>query len=352
MKYALLALSSLLLLTTCVDRIDLDESLSGDPLLVVDGVITDANEPYTVKLSYSSRNLKTYEGGILSGAEVYITDEENNRADLTETGSLGEYQTDSTQFRGKPGKTYQLHIVAPNGKTYASLPETMLPVAPVERVYFEVESRPKVSALGTITDEWGLQFYVNTSGSDNGTAYYRWKWIDTFQFSAPLALPMQLGTPTCYQSSTSGRELSLASTQGLSSNRVERQKLNFVLKTGRKLHTRYSLLVLQYSLTERAYTFWENVRAQQEDAGSVFSPPPAPISGNMYNANDDQEVVLGYFQASAISQQRIFLTRSQVPESPGGNPGGFSECNSTEPSDYCYDCSLIPGTTTVAPSFW
>ena len=343
------------LLVGCVERITLDESLSGESLLVVDGVITNADGPSVLQLSYTSGSLKTYEGNPVTGADVYITDEEGVRSDLEEINPLlGEYQTDSSSFRGVVGKTYTLHIVTPDGRTYASSPETMREVADIDSIYYKLESRPVFTSLGDVRDEWGVQFYLNTGGDGSATSYYQWKWIDTYQFSAPFpASTTDPAVATCFQSTTSARTLTIGSSQGLSRDRVEGQKLNFVLKSGRTFQARYSLLVQQLSLSEQAHTFWENVQQQRTMAGSVFAPPPAPIAGNMYNANDEQEVVLGYFQVSAVAERRIFVRRSEVPEGPGGSPGGFEECyGSDSVPDYCYDCSLMPGTTTTVPSFW
>ena len=355
MKPWSLWIGCLLSLSACIERIPLDESLAGAPLLVVDGEVTNARGPYQVTLSYTSSTLQAYEGKVLGGAEVYITDQENNRADLAEMfEDPGTYTTDSDAFRGEPGKTYQLHIITPSGKTYASLPETMPTADPIDSIYFNLESRPTLSMLGRIIDEWGLQFYLNTSRDDeDGPVFYRWKWQETYQFTAPLTRPIQLSVPICYRSATSLRSINITSTQGLSGNRIARQKINFAPKKGVRFQRRYSLLVQQYSLTERAYTFWEKVRTQKEDVGSVFSPPPAPIIGNMYNTDDEREVILGYFQAAALTEKRVFVTRSEVPAGPGGNPGGFEDCGpASQPAEYCYDCSLMPGVTTETPSFW
>ena len=355
MKYSSIWLGALLLLSACIERIPLDESLSGAPLLVVDGEITDAPGPYEVVLSYVSPTLKAYEGEVLSGAEMYITDQEGNRNDLVEAADdPGTYFTDSASFRGEIENTYQLHILTPSGKTYATLPETMPSAAPVDSVYFELENRPEVNEFGRITDEWGLQFYVMAGAGNRRSAFYRWRWVETFQFVAPLVRDMQLVVPICYRSTGSLRAIAIASTVGLSRNRIEKQKLNFAPKRGLRFQRRYSLLVQQYALTERAYSFWENVQAQQDDVGSIFSPPPAPIVGNVYNVTDDREVILGYFQASAVAEKRIFVRRSEVPNEPGSNPGGFEDCgpNTEQPAEYCYDCSLLPGITTITPSFW
>ncbi len=352
-KQATLWIGCLMLLSTCIERIELDESLSGEPVLVVDGVMTNANEPYTIKLSYSSPSLQTYEGVELTGAEVYITDEESNRTDLNEVKE-GAYETDPNFFNGEVGKTYKLNIITPEGKTYASLPEKMPEVPLIDSVYYELDSRPYETSLGTILDEYGLQFYLNTGSGGTKTAYYRWSWLETYEFIAPLTTPMQLVVPVCYRSGTQTRYLNIASSQGLNKDRIERQKINFVEKQGIKLQRRYSLLVRQYALSERAYTFWENVQDQQENSGSVFAPPPSPIPGNMYNVNDDTELVLGYFQASSVAEKRVFVNRAEIPPGPGGSPGGFNECIAGDPeaSDYCYDCSLMFGVTTEIPTFW
>lgn len=354
MKHIVVFLGYVVLLSGCIERIDLEESLSGERLLVIDGRITDADEPYSVKLSFTSPSLKTYEGDPLNGAEVYITDEEGARADLSETGNGGEYLTDPSAFRGQVGKTYQLHVVSPDGNTYVSLPETMPTVAPIDSIYYDLASEDYQSSLGTILQRWGVQFYLSTGSGNDRAAYYQWDWRETYAFIAPLTRPMQLIVPLCFRSGTQARYLNVASTEDLRSDRIIKREINFVAKSGLQLQRRYSLLVRQYSMTERAYRFWSNVQQQQTDGGSVFAPPPAPIPGNMTNATDDRERILGYFQVSAVTEKRIFVNRGQVPPGPGGSPGANPGCVEGDPeaAESCFDCTLLPGSTTEVPSFW
>ena len=353
MKYVVI-IFGFLLLSGCIERIDLDESLSGARLLVVDGLITDANEPYSVKLSYTSPSLKTYEGEPLIGAEVYITDEESVRADLREIGNGGEYLTDPSTFRGQVGKTYQLQIMSPDGQAYISLPETMPAVAPIDSIYYDLASEPYQSFTGTILQRWGVQFYLNTGSGGPRPAYYRWDWRETYSFIAPLTRPMQLVVPLCFRTGSQARYLNVASTEDLRSDRIIKREINFVAKSGLQLQRRYSLLVRQYAMTERAYRFWANVQQQQTDGGSVFAPPPAPIPGNISSTTDTRERVLGYFQVSSVTAKRIFVNRGQVPPGPGGSPGASPGCIEGDPEapESCFDCTLLPGATTEVPSFW
>ena len=355
MRYSCLWIGGLWLLSACIERIPLDESLTGEPLLVVDGGVSNQAGPYRVALSYTSSTLEAYQGEALTGAEVYLTDQENNRTEFTETiEDPGIYVTDSSTFRGNVGSTYQLHVVAPNGKTYASIPETIPPVSAIDSIYFSVENRPRVDLIGNLTDEWGLRFYVETADGSDQTVYYRWTWSETFQFPTPIIPP---GPPTdvatiCYLTAFPPRVIRLGSTQGLQNNRIK-QKLNFVTIAGRQLQIRYSLLVQQHALTERAYIYWQSVQQQIESVGGIFDPPPSPLVGNLYNVDNDRETVLGYFQAASVAEKRIFVSRSEVPPSPDGSmPSPSSACSGESPSDFCLDCSLVPGATTVPPPFW
>ena len=353
MKYAAFFGCLGLLLSGCIERIDLDESLSGERLLVVDGLMTNAEKPYSVKLTYTSPSLKTYEGDALTGAEVYITDEEGTRADLFETGG-GEYLTDPSTFRGQVGSTYQLHVVSPDGRAYVSLPETMPVVAPIDTIYYALDSEPYQSSSGTTLQRWGVRFYLDTGTGGDRAAYYRWDWRETYSFIAPLARPTQLVIPLCFRSGGQARYLNVASTEDLRNDRIIKREINFVAKRGLQLQRRYSLLVRQYAMTERAYRFWANVQRQQTDGGSVFAPPPAPIPGNLTSTTNERERVLGYFQVSAVTEKRIFVNRGQVPPGPGGSPGGSPGCVDGDPDapESCYDCTLLSGTTTEVPSFW
>jgi hypothetical protein len=63
--------------------------------------------------------------------------------------------------------------------------------------------------------------------------------------------------------------------------------------------------VSQYSLTEAAYRFWQRYEEQRIRTGSILDPLPEPIEGNLSNADNPEEVALGYFGASSLTRQRI-----------------------------------------------
>lgn len=340
----------LLLLTACIDPFEIGEDLQGTPLLVVDGKITNQAGPHQVALRYSSTTLDGFESPAVSGAQVTITNQEGQEIILTEAESGVYYSGEG--IRGQAGNTYQLHITLPDGTRYASQPETMPAVTAIDSLYAVVESRTALSTLNTLIDRWGIQIYVNSGSNRTMPGFYRWEWEETYQITPPLTPQPSSFPSACWLSGRGLREINIASTQSLARDVVERQPIAFVSKRGFKLQVRYSILVRQYSLSRSAYTYWSRIKEQIEAAGSVFDPPPAQIAGNIYRVDEQDEVVLGYFQASSVTEQRFFIRRSEVPQQPGGPVTAFPECGGDQPTDYCFDCRLVSGATTERPSFW
>ncbi len=362
--------ASLLLTPSCVDPFNIGDIVDGQSSLVVDGLLTDEKKAHSVKISYSSPSLRSYESEPVTNASVFIEGENGDRVQLVE-GKRGEYLT-PPDFAGKVSVAYTLHIQTSENVSYRSVPELMRPVADIDTVFAEIEGRKYISTIGTLLDEYGLQFYLNTGTGLPESNFYRWEWKDTYEIKAPLdSVPETLTPPppnlTCYQSSQGFQSLLLGSTQNFTQDRIIRQPINFISKRTYKLQRRYSLLVKQYSLTERAFNFWSDIEEQRNISGSLLDPPPTRIFGNIVRVDDPAETILGYFQVSSVSEKRIFIERADVPVEPGGPVEAFSICADEEDSElpvrgaddpsqgpplFCYDCRFLPGATTERPSFW
>ncbi len=114
-------------------------------------------------------------------------------------------------------------------------------------------------------------------------------------------------------------------------------KLNgFANKT---FNNKYYFEVKQYSLTPKSYNFWRLVTSQVTGTGSIQDPPPAVIPGNIFNVDDSNEVVVGYFGASAVSKKAIFFYPKDIP---------FSVPQFVFPND----CRVIENITATKPDFW
>ncbi|MFA5244546.1 MAG: DUF4249 domain-containing protein [Pedobacter sp.] len=124
-KSILMLFTGFLILTSCEDVIDLDLQKT-EPRIVIDGSISNQNENHFVRISktipFDASN--TFNG--LKGAKVSLTTSGGLSVSLKEI-SDGVYR--SPMFRGTPGVTYKLEVIA-EGKVYtasSTMPNPVLP---------------------------------------------------------------------------------------------------------------------------------------------------------------------------------------------------------------------------------
>jgi len=266
--------------------------------LVVDGMITDQNMANRIRISRSSRIGEPLTERPVPGAEVTITDEDGIVTLLTE-GPPGIYKTDSLTFRGQPGSKYSLKIKL-NNKIYETDPVEMLPVPPINSLYYE-----KV----TITDsrdttelEEGCKIYVDSYDPSGKCLYYRWVYTETWEYK----IPYNVVNKVCYVTEHSD-EVLIKSTSQYNQARVTKYPVLFVTNKTDRLKETYSILVSQYSLSKNEYDFWVRVRNVSENVGNLYDITPFAIKGNIRCVTDPGETVLGYFSVSAVARKRLFI---------------------------------------------
>ena len=112
----------------------------------------------------------------------------------------------------------------------------------------------------------------------------------------------------CYRKNLSGDIITSSNLSG-ETNIINKQLINFIdpLKSDR-LTKQYSILVKQYSVSKNEYEFWNNLKKAGEAGGDIFASQPYTVISNIHNVNSPGEMVPGYFEVSAVSQKRIFIT--------------------------------------------
>jgi|WetSurMetagenome_2_1015567.scaffolds.fasta_scaffold00145_4 hypothetical protein len=314
---SILSLVAVIVLCTCIDPYT--PKLKGyESLLVVEGLVTDQNTSYTITLS---RTFMEQDATPLpvTDATVYITDNEANSTYLRPDGS-GKYKTDSLQFRGITGKTYVLHILTGNGVIYESDPCTMLSIPDISSIYYEKEQA--LVNNGTQTEE-GIGIYLDSKEGGN-TQYYRWAFEETWKFKVPYPKRYDYNMADssftmvkkvkeyCWKNRKSDEILLHAVYEG-QPNLIQRVPVTFIAsKKSDRLLLQYSILVSQYSVSKAEYEFWNNLKQVNTSGGDIFARQPYTVISNIHNINNPQERVLGYFQVSAVRQQRKNITNGEI----------------------------------------
>jgi hypothetical protein len=315
---SLITIFVVLTLCTCIDPYS--PKLRGyGSLLVVDGLITDENTSYTVKLSGTIQEQNEMPV-MVSDATVFLTDDEGNNISLYNKGR-GIYKTDSTGFKGIVGRTYVLHILTHNGDEYESEPCLMQSVPEIDSIYYSKEQ--ELVNNGSETSD-GIRFYLDSKPGDNNH-YYRWDFKETWKFKVPnpkkyeyindsIINPVTTVKEYCWSNRNSD-EILVHSDYSGQADRIVKEPIFFIASDkSNRLLIQYSILIRQYSISKKEYDFWNNMKQVNESGGDIFAKQPFSVKSNIHNINDQLEQVLGYFQVSAVKQKRKTISFSDISE--------------------------------------
>lgn len=304
----------LLFFASCEERYWPDLKGSYQNIIVIDGMITNGLPPYTVRLSISS-NVETPEYIALSGYEVTIIDELGNDEILTESEN-GTYMSSPEGMQGIVGRNYKILLQSPEGKTYESDYEELKEPVGIDSVYAELDYEQTETYPYNIP---GYQFYIDTYTAQSDSTYLLWSMDETYKYESDYLIDfIYNGTLHIFYNSDSLKTcwysgkvypFFIESTSGLSEPRFTRYPLHFVNTTTRRLSVRYSLFVNQYTISKKAYDYWNGVKEQNTESGGLYYSQPYQLRGNVFNTSDPNELVLGFFMVVGVSQKRIFVNR-------------------------------------------
>lgn len=316
---------------SCVSKF-IPEVNEANEMLVVEGMITDQPGINTVRLSRSVPLDERNAIKPLKKCVVTITDDAGNSYSLTEKTD-GTYVTDSTEFRGVVGRKYQLRIKANDQNfstdTYVSFPMEMKPVPLIDSVYYEKVTL-KMRGDG-VPQEEGCQIYLDTHDPQGKCKFYRWTFSETWQINLPYPTEKNV----CWTSENS-TTIKIKTTTSVSEDRVSGYPLHFIANNSDRLEVKYSLLARQFSLSEEEFDYWSRLKSVSEETGGLYDIIPASVNGNIFNTDNPNELVLGFFSVSAVSARRLFI---EVPFA--GQPNLYYHC--VTDTSFVMNPDSIPG---------
>ena len=255
--------------------------------------------------------------------------------------------------KGRPGGTYTLQIKLPDGRTYQSTPEKMPVVSkPADSPFYRVVTDTRITN-GIEINSFMVNIYLNTSLAENNkTGLYRWAVSEVWNIF-PTCLPGAISCPPiCYIYEPYSRfNLKVVKAADYSEFAI-RELLLLSRGIDFSFNGRHYFNVTQYSMNQQAYEYWNKVEQLITKRGSIFDAPPAIIPGNISNVSNPDELVLGYFEASATQLTRTFVDRGAIHtyvETCFYYDPYFSFTNI---SQFCFDCTRHVGSTIVQPGWY
>ena len=352
----------------CIQEIELD--LGEDPVLVIDGTLTNQEGPHIITLSYSTGFNKNpifvpIKSELLN-ARVSIEDQSGNEELLTEIPNTGKYAT-STGYQGVVGSTYKLLVTLSNGKQYQSRSEKINPVPAIDEVTFKVENR-NILSNNSISIKKYVVLFIDFKDEIETDNYYRWRYEETYEVLAPLVPELCVPTPSpepspndepvlipcpvdlrnCWATDYDSEFLRISDDVLFNGKHVKEFEI-YAAESSRKFNIGYNALIKQFSLTKDAYNYYKSIKDQLGNTGSIFETPNYQIKGNIQSLETPGEPVLGYFSASAVETKRLHLRSTDYTS-------GLGEIDCTQNSDgsfppACLDCTKWPATN-IKPDFW
>lgn len=352
----------------CKERYEPLAVMNVNHFLVVEGFI-NSNGITSIRLSRTIRLSDTARQIPETGAQVTV-EGDNNTFYLLQESEIGKYT--SSQVSLPDLSLCRLRIVTNAGKEYLS------EQVPVKRV-------PLIDSVHWERTSTGVDTYVSTHDVSNQTRYYLWQYQEDWEFRSTYPSNLEyindqlvqrdpsINISRCWQTAKSTRII-LATSSQLANDVIHRIPITHLNQGSWQLSVKYSVSVTQYPLTKEGFEFWQNVRRNSEQLGTIFDPLPSQTAGNIRCITTPEEPVIGFISAGTTHEKRIFINHVEVipwyeptdcpevfvtPDSVRiyfGIWGYMPEYEVRMPPGYmgsrpvCIDCRLRG--SNVKPSFW
>ncbi len=331
-------------LSSCIDELGIDTQVTKN-ILVVEGTLTTEKKEHVIKITKSAKYGSILDDNIkkISGARVFIRDEDGNQVVLSEK-SPGIYKT-PIDFGAEVGKTYSLKIVLDNGESYLSAGEKVVAVPPIDSIIPVWKKKPSLSDL--VFDS-GVDVFVRFQDPGDVQNFYRWKIFGVYKIMTHPELYVEnfFGTKVprpkdccaeCYVSEEV-KGLYLFKDNLVNGNQAT-PFVAHIKDDGGRFMERYMIVVEQRSLTRDAYRFYDLLKNQLSIDGDIFDPPPATVTTNVINLDHPDDPVIGFFAVSDRVVDTIFINHDFMVE-----PQSDRQIND--------DCRVLKNSTTDVPPFW
>lgn len=295
-------------LSGCLDKYQPPKVSDAPALLVVDGYLNSTDGSATVKLSRSISLASSEDPPAERGASVEIQVEDGGSYNLAETDS-GTYTIQDLIVNAN--SKYRLSVRTNDGHEYLS-------------DYVNIRQSPEIDSLTWEAGADGLYINVNSHDASGNTRYYRWDFVETWEYRSPIASGFIVKdkvivprtndeyTYQCWRTLPSTKII-VATTERLSEDRVSQLHVNYIPRGDYRISVTYSTLVTQRSISADEYTFWDQLQKTTESIGGLFDSQPGQVVGNISPVNSS-DVALGYFTAGGATSKRFFVKRFDLPE--------------------------------------
>ncbi|TDQ14760.1 uncharacterized protein DUF4249 [Algoriphagus boseongensis] len=206
---------------------------------------------------------------------------------------------------------YNLEIFLANGERFKSKP--LKPIL-----------TPPIIDAGFQKDEEGVEVFVTTKGDENADDFlwtFEESWIYRPRIRTAYIYDSKIGTvrdrtaeediSLCFKNESSP-DILLETSSRFQDQVVFKQTITEIPTGDERIMERYSILISQKAIAQEDVAFWEILKKNTEDIGSIFSPLPSLIGGNISSVDNPNSPVIGQVSMGVVQEKRIYINRVDV----------------------------------------
>lgn len=321
----------------CIDEITLKVD-DIEEKIIIEGLIADSLDTYIINVK-QTKNKGIYP---ISNAIVMVLDDRGNSFNFIEsTQNEGSYEAILSAL---PGRNYFTRITIGNS-VYESKPSSLIPSPSISNPGHIIGNRVYINEAGSQVSETDVQVKIDLNFNPAfPKPYLRWRTKGEYEFHEEVPITAKW----CYVKDINDyNKLSLYNPKLNSSNTLTNQIINYTELDGR-FAILYCFHIYQYTMSSEEYNYWRSIQDLIENKGTLYDPPVGNIKGNLFNKNDAEEQVIGYFSVAGVKSTRYFLSGNSL----GGFFPGFPCGNFFNRPSVCSDCLRIKFSSTAKPSYW
>jgi len=287
--------------------------------LVIEATITNELKYQEVKITKTYKLEENFPTTV-SNAVVILKDNLGNTYDFAEQGNK---YVSVNEFKAEPNRQYQLKIITDEGRSYVSTTEVLTHETSIQSI---------VPTVTNVNGVRGAEMIVNSFDPTGSSKYYRFEYEETNKIVAPRWLPVKAQVvygpsgsnppavvnllprteeaQICFTTKKSDKII-LTNTNNLTEDRVT-FPVRFIANNDYLIANRYSILVKQYVQNLASYTYYKTLKELAGSEGILSQNQPGFFSGNIKSVENSDEKVIGYFEVSSVSSQRIFFNFNDV----------------------------------------
>ena len=298
----------LMLMQACKEPYFPDVVEAPNSFLVVDGMIKVGGDSTIIRLT-RTRNLVDSNALIFENDAFVVL--EGDRGGLYPFSRLGDGYYGTAPLQLNVAEKYSLKILTKDNKEYRS---AFVPVKPT----------PQIDSVSWVRDT-SITVRVSTHDPLGNSRFYRWEFEETWEYNSfyESILGFDYGTNLPYYldpkdylnrcwSTEKSSNILLANTNNQVDDIVENLPVTTIVQGSDKASVRYSILVSQYALTKEAFEYWQLLRKNTNELGSVFGNQPAELISNIKCVGNPDEPVVGFVSISSVQQKRLFIRRGEL----------------------------------------